>query len=163
MRTSLLAQRLARLSTTASLGEFAEAVRRVGLSLPDVAQYVHFSDASYHRETIFQSDQFQVLVISWKPGQSSPIHNHRGSMCCVQVMQGTAIETTYTMSHDGRFSCCCESQAVGDVFAGEDLDIHAVANLPKSTIGLVTLHVYRPALTRMELFEIAGDRLVPCS
>jgi hypothetical protein len=46
------------------------------------------------------------------------------------------------------------------VFGGEDADIHTVENLSSARAGLVTMHVYRTALTRMELFAVEDGRLV---
>jgi cysteine dioxygenase len=126
----------------------------------DVRSYVHFDAEHYHRELLVKANDYQILVLAWLPGQKSPIHNHRGSQCCVRVLQGTAIETVYVQTRDGSFETRTDRYGAGSVFGGEDTDIHTVENLLAARDGLVTMHVYRPALTRMELFDVENDRLV---
>jgi cysteine dioxygenase len=130
------------------------------ITLDDVAGYVRFDPACYHRELMVKADDYQILVLAWLPGQNSPIHNHRGSQCCVRVLQGTAIEIRYARTPDGYFETRMDRYDAGSVFGGEDADIHTVENPPIAMEALVTMHVYRPALTRMELFEVQNHRLI---
>lgn len=93
-------------------------------------------------------------MLGWLTGQKSPIHNHRGSQCCVRVLQGTAVETVYSRTRDGFFETHTDRYAASSVFGGQDTDIHTLENDAAYEQGLVTLHLYRPALTRMELFDV---------
>ena len=76
-------------------------VKGHAITVDDLAEYVRFDPARYHRELMINADDYQILVLGWLPGQKSPIHNHRGSQCCVRVLQGTAVETVYTHTRDG--------------------------------------------------------------
>lgn len=155
-----LVQEISLLGLSSKLTELSRIVRKSNLKIQHVEDYVKFMTNNYHREPVIRTDEFDVLVLSWLPGQVSPIHNHRGSACCVKVLQGTAIETVYMPDSNGRFTTRSWVRVEGAVLAGEDADVHVVANRSDAGIGLVTLHVYRPALTQMELFETIGSRLV---
>ncbi|MEO8166185.1 MAG: cysteine dioxygenase family protein [Betaproteobacteria bacterium] len=144
----------------AGLDELFAVVRGHGITLDEVGPYVRFDEDRYHRELMVKADEYQILVLAWLPGQKSPIHNHRGSQCCVRVLQGTAVETVYTHTRDGFFETRTDRYATGSVLGGEDTDLHTVENAATAKQGLVTMHVYRPALTRMELFDIENGRLV---
>lgn len=135
-------------------------VQESRIDLLDVAEYVRFDSERYHRELISQSEKFQLLVLGWLPGQKSPIHNHRGSQCCVRVLQGTAVETVYSQTSNGLFDFDTTNYPIGSMLCGEDADIHTVENLASSHDGLVTMHIYRPALTQMQLFHVNDGRLV---
>ena len=60
-----------------------------GLSIgsADLADVIGFDDACYRRTIIHSRPHYQVLVLCWRSGQRSPIHNHRGSSCVVRVLQ----------------------------------------------------------------------------
>lgn len=148
------------LPADAGLGQLFDTMRSHKITLDDVGDFVQVDPARYHRELMVKADDYQILVLTWLPGQKSPIHNHRGSQCCVRVLQGTAFETIFTHTRDGFFETHLDRCEPGAVFGGEDTDIHIVENSPLAKEVLVTMHVYRPALTRMELFDVKNDRLV---
>ena len=145
------------------LEELFRAVKANRIAASDVAEHVRFDPAHYHRESVVKTDTYQMLALAWLPGQRSPIHNHRGSQCCVRVLRGTAVETVFTPTRDGFFETRIDRHDAGSVLGGEDADIHVVENAASADIGLVTMHIYRPALTRMELFEVRNNRLVVVS
>ena len=147
------------LPAASSLEDLFDVVKGQKVTVDDVQAFVKFDPAKYHREPMITAENFQVLVLAWLPGQKSPIHNHRGSQCCVRVLQGTAVETVYAIDSYGNFETHVDHYRTGLVLAGEDADIHTVENLPDSGIDLVTMHVYRPALTNMELFDAVDGKL----
>ena len=155
-----LIQDLDCLPACSGLNELFAVVNGHGITIDDIAEYVRFDPARYHRELMVKADDYQILVLACLPGQKSPIHNHRGSRCCVRVLQETAIETAYVQTREGFFETRTDRYAAGTVFGGKDADIHTVENAASSRHGLVTMHVYRPALTRTEIFEVENDRLV---
>jgi len=155
-----LVQDLHCLTGSAGLDELFRVVKGHAIRLEDVREFVRFETERYHRELMVKADDYQILVLGWLPGQKSPIHNHRGSQCCVRVLQGTAVETVYTHTRDGYFETRTDRYPTGSVLGGEDADIHTVENLNSAREGLVTMHVYRPPLTRMELFDVEDGRLV---
>jgi predicted metal-dependent enzyme (double-stranded beta helix superfamily) len=87
------------------------------------------------------------------PGQRSPIHNHRGSVCGVLVLAGTATEITFADTAIGVFSPISSAEAeLHSVTVSEDQEMHMIANL--GTVPLVTLHLYSPPLHGMEVFSL---------
>lgn len=159
-KVQCLLERLDALSPFESLNALSQVVRNCRITLDDVSEHVHFAPAQYHRESVVKTDGYQVLVLGWLPGQKSPIHNHLGAQCCVGVLQGLAVETVFTCTADGAVQIDTEHYAAGSVFSGEDADVHTVENLAEANQGLVTLHIYRPALTRMQLFDLVDGRLI---
>ena len=55
-------------------------------------QYTFFADQRYARNLIELNDHFELMVICWKPGQVSPIHNHANSSCWMGVARGELLE-----------------------------------------------------------------------
>ncbi|WP_199155143.1 cysteine dioxygenase family protein [Chromobacterium sp. ASV23] len=127
----------------------------LSLSNADLAPFRQFDDTQYRRNRIFIDEHFELLLLCWRPGQRSQIHNHKGSLCGVKVLEGVATETVFVQNPSGQV-CPRETRemAAGSLVINGDLDIHQVANLHPSGTDLVTLHLYSPPLKKMELFGL---------
>src|SRR5262245_26005302 len=56
------------------------------LTLQDLSNYLIFNPSWYVRNRVHDGPAYQALVLCWRNGQRSPIHNHRGSRCGVKVL-----------------------------------------------------------------------------
>jgi len=61
----------------------------------DWKNYVKFNDNMYNRELVSHNDLFDILVISWKKGQKSKIHDHPNQGCLMKILTGKLLENTY--------------------------------------------------------------------
>ncbi len=122
----------------------------------DMVEACKFDSRRYARNLLAKSDWYQLLVICWRSGQSSPIHDHIGTACGVRVIAGSATETVYKETANGRVRPV-SSQVIpaGSVILSEDEDIHLITN-QDSEQGLVTLHLYTPPL-QMRFYQMEGD------
>ncbi len=122
----------------------------IHLSLEDVREAVASDPHAYVRTLIHKGPTYEALIMCWLPSQHSPVHDHGGSACAVQVISGAAIETVYTLDTDGLASPVSQSLfPSGKVVCSVDSDVHSLANaLTGFAAGesLVTLHIYSPAL-----------------
>jgi cysteine dioxygenase len=140
------------------LGEPAELpmidrlLREADVSRGDMVQACNFSDVNYARTIFAQSPWYQLIVICWRSGQSSAIHDHRGSQCGVRVIAGIATETVYERTAAGRVRPVREVEYhQDDVCTTSDTGIHVISNRRPET-DRVTLHLYSPPL-RMSYYE----------
>ena len=125
------------------------------MSADDIAEYLVFNPKHYVRNLLHNGPDYQALVLCWRNGQRSPIHNHRGSACGVKVLSGTATETIFERGANGLvMPVSSRSLQPGHTCASVDDDTHQVSNLQAGTADLVTLHIYSPALLRMEVFSL---------
>ncbi len=125
------------------------------LTVEDVANYLIFSPERYVRNLLHVGPTYQALVLCWRNGQRSPIHNHRGSNCGVKVLRGVATESVFARAPNGLIvPVRSRDLPPGHVCASADDDIHQVSNLQAGRADLVTLHVYSPPLLRMEMFSL---------
>jgi cysteine dioxygenase len=125
------------------------------LGAEDVADYLVFSPERYVRNLLHAGPSYQALVLCWRNGQRSPIHNHRGSHCGVRVLRGVATETVFARAPNGMVvPVRSRDLPPGHVCASADEDTHQVSNLQAGGADLVTLHVYSPPLLRMEVFSL---------
>lgn len=139
-----------------SIEELTDRLGTLHLTREDVSPFAHFSDSCYQRNLMFDGTCFRALLLCWKSGQRSPIHNHLGSNCFVRVVQGTATEIQFKKSACGMWSPCAVNElSAGGVCASTDEDTHIIGNFQEPGSDLITLHVYTPPLLGMQIVEIA--------
>jgi cysteine dioxygenase len=142
------------------LHELQRALGALTITLDDVKPFVVFGDETYRRNLVHAGSAYQALVLCWRNGQRSPIHDHRGSSCGVRVLSGTALETVFTRAHnDMIYAVRSSSIEPGTICATQDDDIHQVSNLAEDGGDLVTLHVYSPPLLRMGTYTLFGSEV----
>jgi cysteine dioxygenase len=141
-----------------------QAIRRgiggLRLCRRDIADWIAFSAISYQRIVIHRGPGYEALLLCWRSGQRSPIHDHTGSFCGVRVIEGTATETVFAASPCGRLvPARSRSLDRGSVCVSRDADIHQMANLAPPGHDLITLHVYSPPLSAMRVYSIGETTL----
>jgi cysteine dioxygenase len=118
---------------------------RLELAPDEFDGFEEFDERSYRRVSVRRGIHYEALILGWRSGQSSPIHDHRGSSCVVRVVRGCATETRFMMSPCGRLvPRNSRSHPPGSVLGCRGAGIHQMSNLEAPGIDLVTLHVYSP-------------------
>jgi cysteine dioxygenase len=116
-----------------------------------LAEHIQFNDERYARNLLAYGPQFYALVLCWKPGQASPIHDHKGASCGVRVIEGVATETSFRWQDGKLVAQSVTSMSAGEVCGSFDDDIHEIRNAGDS--NLVTLHIYSPYLDNINLYD----------
>lgn len=152
-----LTEYLQGLTRRASVAELRSTLNALNVTLDDLKQYAIYDDSTYRRNLIFECEFGEVLLICWKSGQRSPVHNHAGSTCGVKVLKGLGYETLFDMTPCGQaVATKTATMRAGDICASQDADVHQISNLQPEGQGLVTLHIYSPPLREMDMFSITG-------
>jgi cysteine dioxygenase len=143
----------------APLDELTSRVERLEVTYDDFAPFVRFSDQCYTRNLVRAGQHYNVLVLCWKNGQRSPIHDHKGSSCVLRVLRGTMTETLFEFTHHGLVKACSSHDSEpGSVAGQEDDDLHQVSNLQDGDAELVTLHIYSPPLKVMGTYSLTDRK-----
>jgi cysteine dioxygenase len=142
------------------LDELIQLLKDLPITLDDVRGFVRYSETTYRRNLLHEGPSYQALVICWKNGQRSPIHDHTGSSCGVKVLAGVMTETIFERKQSGMIYPSRTSElAAGESCGSQDADIHQVSNLQDDGGPLVTLHIYSPALLTMNVYSLTDDRV----
>lgn len=121
-----------------------------------IDEHIHFCDESYARNLLCRTPRFDMLVLCWKPGQVTTIHDHAGSLNVTRVYGGTLTSRLfeeYDRPGPGR---CLVRAKVEDRLGKNDLscvdfgEIHQLANT--SDRPLVTVHVYARPLKDITVY-----------
>ena len=142
------------------LDELVRRMAELSISLRDVERFAHFGHKSYQRNLLHAGPAYQALVLCWRSGQRSPIHDHRESSCGVRVIQGEATETWFDRTPDGLiYATGSRRLPAGSHCGSQDADIHQMSNLQPPGHDLVTLHVYSPPLMNMGMYSLTDSRV----
>jgi uncharacterized NAD(P)/FAD-binding protein YdhS/predicted metal-dependent enzyme (double-stranded beta helix superfamily) len=142
-------------ATTIPFSEMVEALRGLELERADLAGALVFAERNYRRIAIRRSPHYEALILCWKSGQRSPIHNHLGSSCVVRVVEGRATETSFVRSPCGKLvPQRSRSFAAGSVTGCKDEAVHQMANLEPPGHDLITLHLYSPPPSQWNYFSL---------
>jgi predicted metal-dependent enzyme (double-stranded beta helix superfamily) len=74
-----------------------ERMASVSIDEREIARYVTPRADHYARQLVHRSPRFDVVVLTWMPGQMTPIHNHAGNLGWVQLVQGRIVEDRYML------------------------------------------------------------------
>jgi cysteine dioxygenase len=120
----------------------------------EIEPYLHFTDERYARNLVYKCDQFECLVLCWKPGQRSPIHDHANSICAVYTVDGLLSADNYRKMSNGHIRAdYSEDMKPGSVLTIQTTEIHQVSNLQDSK-NLISLHFYVGPLENSYLYSV---------
>ena len=119
-----------------------------------------FIDARYARNTVFENEHFELVLICWKPGQASAVHDHGDSYCLYLVVEGEFEERPFELGDDGEPVPTTQRRwQRGDITIAGGPDIHQIAN--DSGEDLVTVHIYSPPLKQTSKMFTPIPRTAP--
>jgi cysteine dioxygenase len=141
-------------SAVPALEQIYDWLRRADISATDLAPYIGFKEGNYWRHRVFRNDFVEMLVLCWRPGHRTPIHDHNGSHGGVRVHEGRLWETIfhYDAAKGLKYKTARE-HAQGSVTGSDIPDIHQLGNPDVSEQNLVTIHVYAPPLGVLHTYK----------
>ena len=120
----------------------------------EIEPYIHFTDDRYARNLVYKCEGFECLVLCWRPGQRSPIHDHANSICAVYTLSGVLAADNYRKMANGHIRAdYSEDFKPGSVLTIQTTEIHQVSNL-RDTEDLVSLHFYLGPLENSFLYSV---------
>lgn len=143
------------LTARASLPDLMARLSRLEFDRAEIAPFFRFSSTSYRRNLVRSGPFYNFLVLCWKNGQRSPIHDHKGSSCAVRIVEGVASETLFETAPNGHIRPTSSRDAApGATIGSQDTDIHQISNLQAGGKNLITIHIYSPALMVMGTYNL---------
>ena len=157
-----LIDRLTSYRTQIPIDELRGHMQAIRVASTDVEAYRHFADDKYARNPIFRNEVFEMLCLCWKSGQRSPIHDHKGSNCCVRVLEGTITATDFELLPSGYIKAVRSADLEHNTVTGlESADIHQMSNLQMAGQGVATLHVYTYPQATINVYNLIDNRVTP--
>jgi cysteine dioxygenase len=113
------------------------------------APYCEFDPLTYKRILLERTETYEIILICWKAGQSTPIHDHPARGCTLKVLEGHLLETDVcpeTLEPLG-----ARDLVPGSVgFKQGSYPLHILLAIEDS----VTLHLYEPPNHKTRVYPI---------
>lgn len=137
--------------------EISSWLSNVQITRTDLEPYLGFKEANYWRHRVCRNKAVEMLVICWRPGQKTPIHDHNGSHGVVRVQEGLMWETMFTYDEEKGLRYLSGRECpTGEVTGAAVPDIHQLGNPEVSGQDLITIHVYSPPLGVLKTYKVGS-------
>ena len=123
----------------------------------DWKKYCYWNDKFYTRNLILKNDLFEVMLICWKRGHESPIHDHSKQHCWLLVLKGAVEEISYKQLDDNNLKPM-DTNIYNNgtaVHTDEDLDWHKIKSLDET----VTLHIYSKPIDYCQIYDTKENQI----
>jgi predicted metal-dependent enzyme (double-stranded beta helix superfamily) len=130
------------------LGAIEIALQTLPVTEESLGDAVYQDDAAYVRTLLYRDARCELLALTWRPGQRSPLHDHGSADSVMRVVSGEATENLYRQRESGaaKREHMTRKLRAGTVTLTRADTMHAISN--DGEAPLVTLHVYTPPLQR---------------
>ncbi|MEL6816584.1 MAG: cysteine dioxygenase family protein [Cyanobacteria bacterium J06598_3] len=123
--------------------QIAEVVRKVSISTQELlpwADFTHPCTDSYGRKLVFHGGHFEIMVMSWLPGDFSAVHDHGATEWGAVQCFGSAEHTIYSLVEGVLKDPIAAPYTPGMVREVDHHLIHQMGN--RSDQPFLSLHVY---------------------
>ena len=150
-----LVERLSRMGGPPAFEGLSALLGGVEVNDEELRPHVSFKEGTYARHRVHLGEHAELLVLCWRPGQRTPIHDHAGSYGAVRVLRGVMWETLFEMEEgSGLAYSSAREWTPGHVTGADVPDIHQLGNPDVSGQDLVTLHLYAPPLASLNVYKV---------
>jgi cysteine dioxygenase len=155
-----LAKALSAQTTLPSLPDLYSLIERTEISANELQPYLGFKAGNYCRHRVMRNEFVEMLVLCWKPGQRTPIHDHNGSHGAVFVHEGILWETTFNYDAEAGLGYKAHRELRGGGLTGSGVpDIHQIGNPDISGQDLITIHIYAPPLGVLKTYKLGSSTI----
>jgi cysteine dioxygenase len=126
------------------------------LDVDALLPHLPFMRHRYARTLVHRCEAFELLLLSWSPGSSSPIHDHDGQDCWFVPLAGTFDLDDYAIvdehGHDATLTRLRSRRlAAGELDRRDQYEaLHSV--IPATPLA-VSLHLYARPIDRCRVFD----------
>jgi len=143
-----------------SLAQIYQWLETTDVSTAELQPYIGFKEGNYWRHRVCRNKFVEMLVLCWRPGQRTPIHDHNGSHGGVKICQGIMWETTFSFDPVVGLEYRGGRELKSGSVTGSDVpDIHQLGNPDVSGLDLITLHVYAPPLGVLHTYKPGSAKI----
>jgi len=138
----------------------------------DYREYVMYNDRKYARNLVEENEHFELMVICWKQGQVSPIHNHENSACWMGCVEGEIKEEYFHQKQKPSCSlaqpcCACPQLIPGEVsfhkagevgYISDEIALHRIS--PVGDNCGISIHIYSPPIHACTVYCVEANKAV---
>ncbi len=142
--------------------DLQQMIRADALRLPETFRRPRAD--GYARRLLYRDPDrsYTAVVMTWGPGQGTPLHDHAGIWCVEGVVEGSMEVTQYDLVDEAGDGCRFTEQGRVQAAVGSagclipPFEYHVLAN-SLSDRPSITLHIYGGEMDRCDIFERRPD------
>ena len=131
------------------------------VDMDEFASFVYFREDTYGRNFVCGNDLYEMLVLTWLPGQYTPIHDHAGQRCWMRMLAGS-LEFKNYYPIDRKNPELIEKgkperhETGGGIYIDDSMGVHSIKN--SSSKPAISLHVYSSPIQRCQIYNEAKKK-----
>lgn len=111
----------------------------------------------YDKEVLVASEEVEIIISGWSPGNRCYPHDHDKAECYVFVLSGEVTNTLLEFE-DNTLSVKSQESAIADeCLYLNDSTIHYMENVGQE--DLICLHIYQPGISEMRVFDEENQQI----
>ena len=143
-----------------SLAQLYHWLENAEISRAELQPYLGFKEGNYWRHRVCRNAFVEMLVLCWRPGHRTPIHDHNGSHGAVMVYDGVLWETIFAFDTERGLCYRSGRQYNSREVTGAGVpDIHQLGNPDVSGQDLITIHIYAPPLGVLNTYKVGSPEI----
>jgi len=128
-------------------------IENIHLQLADLDVFHHFGISCYGRNLVFSCDEFEIILMCWKPGQHSVAHDHNGSLCVMKCLAGELDEQRFQQRDHSIYPIGKYTLAQGRTASiTDEQGLHSVGNYSEQ--DACSLHFYFPPIHNTNIYAL---------
>lgn len=156
---STIAELVSELRKVPGTKGYMEVLRRIAIDPEAFRPYCRWNDKHYTRNCIARTEEFELLLICYEPGQRTSIHDYATEEAWVHPVSGSVIEERFEVIPDGPLHKISSSQLHPGSFSylHNGRGIHRYINTDAGRS--ITLNLYAKPLIKWRVYdEGSGER-----
>ena len=81
--------------------DYVRVAKRINIPKSEFQKFISWDASDYTRNCIEHNDDFELILICWKPGDETPIHDHNNQRCWVYQVEGKMFEERFVKDAEG--------------------------------------------------------------
>jgi cysteine dioxygenase len=123
--------------------DYVDIVKDMHIDPKELEPFAFWADDFYTRNCLGRSDDYELLLLCWQPGQITPIHCHGGQECWVYLVEGEIEEKRYHFNEETAEISFKDKMYLNEAhfsYMNDDMGLHSLKNI--SDKRAMTLHLY---------------------
>ncbi|MEX0811911.1 MAG: cysteine dioxygenase family protein [Chitinophagales bacterium] len=141
--------------------DYVDIAKDMELNAEDLLPYAFWSKEFYTRNCLARSDDYELLLLCWEPGQETPIHGHGGQECWVYLVQGLIEEFRYDLEEEPAIQLNNKQRVLLREsklsYMNDDMGLHSLKNISEGRA--MTLHLYMNPIDKCRIYDPSTKKL----
>mgnify|MGYP005844115779 CR=1 FL=1 len=147
-------QLIKNLNMGSGYGGYIDLLKGLQLEEAEWKKYCHWEKADYSRNCLSSCDSYELLLLCWQTGQTSPIHNFDFQEGWIKVLSGELKIESYVLDRDKKEAQLKDTVLLGSgesTYLNDRMGFHRVLN--SNSGNTASLHLNIARVEQWEVFD----------